>query len=210
MADYDWSLDGMKFLDLDDVERLRKLAAKVRREGVRTRRFRLVRNWFIIEVGLQTGLRVMEIAALQCGDLLMEQASPEVIVRCGKGGRRRVVKVSQSFKIQCRWFLDAKKRAGQTVTPDAPVFVARRTGLPLCRRQIQKVFERMSRDAQLSKHVSIHSTRHSYATALYKASGRNLRLVQKQLGHSRITTTQVYADVFAEDAVAAVERLYRA
>ena len=51
--------------------------------------------------------------------------------------------------------------------------------------------------------------RHTFGTHLYKASGGNLRLVQKQLGHSRITTTQVYADVFAEDAVAAVERLYR-
>ena len=129
---------------------------------------------------------------------------------CGKGGRRRVVKVSRAFQARCRWFFNAKQRAGQAVAPDAPVFIARRTDLPLCRRQIQKVFERMSRDAQLSKHVSIHSTRHSYATALYKASGRNLRLVQKQLGHSRITTTQVYADVFAEDAVEAVEKLYRA
>jgi site-specific recombinase XerD len=68
----------------------------------------------------------------------------------------------------------------------------------------------MSREAGLSKRVSIHALRHTYGTHLYKASGGNLRLVQKQLGHSRVTTTQVYADVLAEDAVAAVERLYRA
>jgi site-specific recombinase XerC len=209
MADYDWSLDGMKFLDKGDVAKLRQEAARVRRLGVRMHLFRLVRNWFIIEVALETGLRVMEIAALQCGDLLMDQASPEVIVRCGKGGRRRVVKVSRAFQTRCRWFLNAKQRVGQLIVPDAPVFVARRTGAPLCKRQMQKVFEQLSGAAQLSKHVSIHSTRHSYGTWLYKASGKNLRLVQKQLGHSRITTTQVYADVFAEDAVEAVERLYR-
>jgi site-specific recombinase XerD len=68
----------------------------------------------------------------------------------------------------------------------------------------------MSREAGLSKHVGIHGLRHTFGTHLYKASGGNLRLVQKQLGHARVTTTQVYADVLAEDAVAAMERLYRA
>ena len=210
MADFNWSLDGTKFLDKKDVDKLRQQAARLRRLGIRTKRFRLARNWFIIEVGLETGLRVMEIAALRCGDLLMQQDSPEVIVRCGKGGKRRVVKVSRAFQARCNWFLKAKETTGQSTAPDAPVFVARQTGHPLCKRQIQNVFQRIASDAKLSKHVGCHSLRHSYASFLYKASGRNLRLVQKQLGHSRITTTQVYADVFAEDAVAAVERLYRA
>ena len=118
--------------------------------------------------------------------------------------------MSRKFRARCLWFLTAKHEAGEEVASDMPVFCARRTQRPLCRRQIQKVFERMSREAGLSKRVSIHALRHTYGTHLYKASGGNLRLVQKQLGHSRVTTTQVYADVLAEDAVAAVERLYRA
>ena len=210
MADFNWSLDGTKFLDRKDVAKLRRQAERLRRIGVRTNRFRLVRNWFVVEVGLETGLRVMEIAALQCGDLLMQQTAPEVIVRCGKGGKRRVVNVSRAFQRRCNWFLEAKKAAGQSIARDAPLFAARRTERPLCKRQIQSVFERMATEAKLSKRVGIHSLRHTYGTFLYKASGRNLRLVQKQLGHSRITTTQVYADVVAEDAVSAVERLYRA
>jgi len=210
VAEFSWSLDGMKFLELEDVERLRGYAAKVRRQGVRARRFSLVRNWFIVEVGLETGLRVMEIAALRCGDLLMNQGSPEVVVRRGKGGKRRVVKVSRAFQKHCLWFLKAKARAGQPAETEAPIFAGRRAGQPLCKRQVQKVFERISGEAGLSKRVGIHALRHTYGTHLYKASGRNLRLVQKQLGHARITTTQVYADVFAEDAVEAVERLYSA
>lgn len=200
----------MKFLDRNDVERLQRFADRQRRDGVRMKRFRLVRNWFVVEVGLHSGLRVMEIADLRCGDLLLEQSMPEVIVRRGKGGRRRVVKVSRFFQARARWFLAAKRRAAQAVDPDAPLFVARNTARPLCKRQIQKIFEQVSRGAELSKHVGIHSLRHTFGTHLYKASGGNLRLVQKQLGHSRITTTQVYADVFAEDAMDAVERLYRA
>lgn len=209
MTDFNWSLDGTKFLDMRDVEKLRQQAARLRRLGVRTKSFRFVRNWFIVEVGLETGLRVMELAALQCGDLLIQQDSPEVIVRCGKGGKRRVVKVSRAFQARCNWFLRAKGASDESTAPDAPVFVSRQTGHQLCKRQIQKVFGQVSSEAALSKHVGIHSLRHTFGTHLYKASGGNLRLVQKQLGHSRITTTQVYADVFAEDAVAAVERLYR-
>ena len=199
----------MKFLEKDDVEKLTYYANKLRREGVRTKRFRFVRNWFIIEVALETGLRVMEIANLNCGDFLLKQGSPEVIVRRGKGGKRRVVKVSRAFQARCQWYLQAKFDAGELTSPVAPVFVARRTNRPLGKRQIQKVFERMSDKATLSKHIGIHGLRHTYGTFLYKASGGNLRLVQKQLGHSGITTTQVYADVFSEDAVAAVKQLYR-
>jgi integrase len=78
----------------------------------------------------------------------------------------------------------------------------------LSRRQLQNIFGRMTSATGLARR-GIHSLRHTYATFLYRASGGNLRLVQKQLGHARITTTQVYADVLDEDAQEALERLYR-
>lgn len=56
-------------------------------------------------------------------------------------------------------------------------------------------------------HYSIHILRHAYATNLYKASGYNLRLVQKQLGHTNINTTTVYSDVMSKDLDEAVENL---
>ncbi|GAH75377.1 unnamed protein product, partial [marine sediment metagenome] len=59
----------------------------------------------------------------------------------------------------------------------------------------------------LPKRYSIHCLRHTYATRLYKASGYNLRLVQKQLGHSSVSTTQVYADVMDSDVDQAVANL---
>ena len=72
---------------------------------------------------------------------------------------------------------------------------------------IQQVFKKWSRKAGLPSHYSIHSLRHTYAVRLYKASGYNLRLVQKQLGHSSVLTTQVYADVMDEDVDQAMENL---
>ena len=72
---------------------------------------------------------------------------------------------------------------------------------------ISKVFKKTALEAGLSSHHSIHTLRHTYATNLYKASGYNLRMVQKQLGHSNITTTTVYSDVLSKDLEEAVENL---
>jgi site-specific recombinase XerD len=76
-------------------------------------------------------------------------------------------------------------------------------------RALEKVFKTSAARAGLSNHYSIHSLRHTYACELYRASGYNLRLVQKQLGHARIQTTEVYADVMEPDMQRALERLYR-
>jgi len=75
-------------------------------------------------------------------------------------------------------------------------------------RGMQKIFKRCAERAGLYSAYSIHCLRHSYACFLLKASNWNLRLVQKQLGHSRITTTQVYADVMMPDIKKALDRLY--
>ena len=65
----------------------------------------------------------------------------------------------------------------------------------------------MAMKSGLPCYYSIHSLRHTYATNLYRASGYNLRLVQKQLGHTNINTTTVYSDVMSKDLDEAVEKL---
>ena len=77
----------------------------------------------------------------------------------------------------------------------------------MTRSGIQQVFKKWAKKAGISDHYSIHSLRHTYATNLYKASGYNLRLVQKQLGHSSPTVTQVYADVMNSDMEEALRNL---
>jgi site-specific recombinase XerD len=75
-------------------------------------------------------------------------------------------------------------------------------------RAIEKAFKRTAARAGLSSYYSIHCLRHTYACQLHKAGGYNLRLVQKQLGHSSIRTTEVYADVMEPDTQKTLERLY--
>ncbi len=166
------------------------------------------KDFFVSHLTISTGLRVMELAALTCGDMYLNNTKkPALLVRNGKGGKQRLVFMPKKVKRLCIQFLKWKESVGEPTDADAPLLISTRTGGHLTTRALQKAFKRCAKKAKLDSQYSIHSLRHTYATFLYKASDCNLRLVQKQLGHSRITTTQVYADVMDSDADMALERL---
>ena len=79
--------------------------------------------------------------------------------------------------------------------------------VPLLCHWLDRSWQKWAKKSGISSHYSIHSLRHTYATSLYKASGYNLRLVQKQLGHSSPSITQVYADVMNSDVEEALKNL---
>ena len=167
-----------------------------------------VRDYFIVHLGLATGLRVMEMAALNCDDFNLDYTVPSLLVRKGKGKKKRRVFFNDTFKKHCKKYLAWKQSIGESAESEQPLLLSVRTGGHLTTRAIQKAFKRCAKKADLPSHYSIHCTRHSYACFLLKASDWNLRLVQKQLGHSRITTTQVYADVMLPEIKKALDRLY--
>ena len=72
---------------------------------------------------------------------------------------------------------------------------------------IYSIIKTRVREARITKNIHPHSLRHTYATFLLRASG-NLRLVQKQLGHSSVIVTEVYADVMNPDLTRSLEKLY--
>ena len=78
------------------------------------------------------------------------------------------------------------------------------------KRALQKSYKRSLERAGIkqAKGVGIHSLRHTYASFLLKASKFNLRLVQRQLGHESVKTTEIYAHVFDVDMEKALGRLY--
>ena len=90
---------------------------------------------------------------------------------------------------------------------NSPYLFPSERGEKMSRSGIQQIFKKWAKQAGLPSHYSIHSLRHTYATNLYKASGYNLRLVQKQLGHSSPSITQVYADVMNSDVEEALKNL---
>lgn len=197
-----WELDEGKFLTKGEVRRL----VRACKRRVKTRKVG-VRDWLIIDLALSTGLRVQEITDLRCGDILLTDERASLIVRNGKGGKRRVVRFNGELKSHLKEYFDWKLANKERINSEDPLLESSNTGKALSKRAVQRSFERCSRKAGINRHC-FHHLRHTYASHLYKASGYNLRLVQKQLGHSSIKTTQVYADVFDEELNRALERLY--
>ena len=211
MRSSDWVLEPGKYLTRAEASRLLRVA-RGRAETAQPKGRRVaIRDYFIIHLALMTGLRVMEIAALKCGDVYLNNAICSLIVKRGKGGKKRVVFFTGSFKTHCKEYLNWKQLVGESLKPEEPLIVSSSTGGHMTTRALQKAFKRCAAKASLQSTYSIHCLRHTYACFLLKASKWNLRLVQKQLGHSRITTTQVYADVMMPDikkACYGLDRLY--
>jgi len=164
------------------------------------------RDWAILHVALDSGLRVSEICALQLRDVILDTAHASLIVRDGKGGKKRGVRIGSALRDHLVEFIDWKESVDQSTAGRAPLFVSSRGG-PLTRSAVYRIFRKHADAVSIPKRFSIHSCRHTYASLLYRASDFNLRLVQKQLGHRSIQTTQIYADVLSEDAALAVEKL---
>jgi len=194
------------FLTPEQVRALKEHCRRRAEEGTADRRNRPVRDWAIIHVALDAGLRVSEICALQIRDVILDDAHASLIVRHGKGDRKRGVRIGTSLREHLAAFIAWKEGVGEPIGPRAPLFLSSRGG-PLTRTAVYRIFRKNADAVGIPKRFSIHSCRHTYASLLYRASNYNLRLVQKQLGHRSIQTTQIYADILSEDAALAVENL---
>lgn len=167
-----------------------------------------MREWLTVLLPLHTGLRVAEVAGLCCGDLFLAGDAPMVLVRSGKGGKPRCVKISRRFRDQLKFFLDWKAQTGQTIDPGAPLLSSPRAGRPLAIRSLQAAFTRVLGRAGVPKRNNYHMARHSFATHLLRASKGNLIFVRDQLGHSSIKVTEIYLHLIPGEDQRALERLY--
>jgi site-specific recombinase XerD len=204
----EWILDESKFLTKEEIAKLRKETQKTYRKALETGAKTPVRNWLVVDLLMSTGLRVQEAADLRCGDVYIEGDRSSLVVEKGKGEKRRVVRFSDEFKQHILKYLEWKKDIGEPTDLNSPLIYSTNTKDHISKRGIQEIFKRCAERANVKNHSS-HHLRHTYATHLYQSSGYNLRLVQKQLGHARITTTTVYADVFNLDLDKALRKLYK-
>lgn len=201
-----WVLEPGRVIAPRDVGRLLASAQEARDQALVRRNSVAVRDCLLVELALASGLRLAELVGLTCADLALGEPAA-VVVRHGKGSRSRVVMISSSLAGACRTFLAWKAEHGEPTGPTDPLFLSSVTGRALTDRALQLSFERSLQRAGVG-HRGIHSCRHTYATALLKASGGNLRLVQRQLGHASLATTQIYLALFADEVKDAVEALY--
>ncbi|NQU11927.1 site-specific integrase [bacterium] len=199
----EWVLTPDRFLSKEELGKLLKRAEELRALGVAKRRKQPVRDWLIIRLALLSGLRAGEVSALQVTDAFIGYSRSELVVRRGKGGKQRVVRIGNDLKRDLRWYLRWKSENGE-LAPDAHLLRSQRSE----RLSRGAVWRRWKRHCPLHR---LHDARHTNATMLLEVS-KDLRLVQKQLGHSRPTTTAVYAGIADErmaEAVDSMEQLAR-
>lgn len=207
MFELNWHLDEGKFLTEVEVNRLTNFLKRRNAEAIKKNNKVGIRDWVVIDLGLSTGLRVSEIANLLCGDIRIDNGRASLIVRNGKCGKQRVVRFSDDFKQHLEEYLEWKRHIGEDYGPESPLILSSNTKNKMTTRGLEKIFERNAQRTGITGH-SIHSLRHTYATFLLRAS-QNLRLVQKQLGHSSIMITEVYADILDFALEKALRKLYR-
>ncbi|MEW6145733.1 MAG: tyrosine-type recombinase/integrase [Thermodesulfobacteriota bacterium] len=191
-------IDREKILDLEQRARLIKTCRDKAELDLLHGRETWVKRYMLVDIALFTGLRVAEIANLTIGDINIKAKDPYLIVRKGKRGKKRDVYLDKELVTHIKFFINWKnKTMMEKVDVDCPLFTGR-DGKHCAVITLMKSFKRAIEDSNLPLHYSIHSARHTYATFLLHATN-NLRYVQKQLGHSKISMTALYADVLPSE-----------
>ena len=175
------------FLKGVDLERILEAPLKIDLPDIIRRRDKA-----ILELFFSTGLRVSELCKLKIENINLKK--DEFTVR-GKGAKLRMVFLSETAR---RWLGDYLK-----VRPDLNPYLfvshdkaasGRDEQIGLSPRSVQRLVEKYAKVAGITKEVTPHTLRHSYATDLLM-NGADIRSVQAMLGHSSITTTQVYTHI---------------
>lgn len=187
------------FLYIEEVKRLIEQIDTGTEQGLRDRA--------IIELLFSSGLRVSELVGLDRDHVNTKRR--EFMVR-GKGKKDRPVFISQAAADHIETYLDER----QDSLPPLFISYSRNASTTmsgdyrrLTARSVQRLLSRYARLAGITKHVSPHTLRHSYATDLLM-NGADLRSVQSMLGHSNISTTQVYTHVTDEHLREIYERFH--
>ena len=148
------------------------------------------RNRAIIEVLFSCGLRVSELTNLKLSNLYLDDQFIRVM---GKGSKERLVPISKRAIQELKnWFVN---RCQMTIKPGEEDYVfLNRRGAHLTRVMILIMIKRQAELAEITKTISPHTLRHSFATALLEG-GADLRVIQALLGHESIGTTEIYTHI---------------
>ena len=178
----------VEFLEGDDLERF--LEAPLKTKGARIIQ---LRDKAILEMLFSTGLRVSELSNLDIEHISLKK--DEFTVR-GKGGKLRIVFLSNQAKYWIKQYQDKRNDMFPAlfVRHDRAFKKNQAKDTRLTPRSIQRMVNKYAKVAGITKRITPHTLRHTYATDLL-SSGADIRSVQSLLGHASITTTQIYTHV---------------
>ncbi|MDR1511813.1 MAG: site-specific tyrosine recombinase XerD [Endomicrobium sp.] len=143
-----------------------------------------IRNKAMLELMYATGLRVSELVNLKFSDMNLENCFLRIL---GKGSKERLIPFGQKAKEFINIYLRKRKPA---LTTGDNIFISR-LGKKISRVEFWRQLKSIAKNIGIDKNITPHTLRHSFASHLL-AMGAEIRFVQEMLGHSSITTTQIY------------------
>lgn len=177
------------------------------------------RDYAIVQVLVQTGIRLSECAALRIGDIQISERMGQMIVRAGKGNKQRTVPANASVRQALADYLGSRWGVAPTVKavvaawperpPTEPVWVGQR-GM-LTSRSIGRIIEELvsscARHGLVPEETSAHTLRHTFATSYLLDHPGDLVGLATLLGHSTLETTRIYVQPSDDDLARRVEVL---
>ncbi|PIY78771.1 MAG: hypothetical protein COY82_00715 [Parcubacteria group bacterium CG_4_10_14_0_8_um_filter_35_7] len=187
---------SVSFLEGQDLERLLEAPLKPTTNNQQTiANIIQLRDKAILELLFSSGLRVSELVILDRTNISLEK--DEFTVR-GKGNKQRVVFLSNQAKYWLRKYLEKRRDMNPALfVRHDRAYKNQKEGLEegrLTPRSVERMAEKYARAAGVTKKVTPHTLRHSFATDLL-VNGADIRSVQAMLGHANITTTQIYTHI---------------
>ena len=148
------------------------------------------RDRCILEVLYSCGLRVSELVSLHISDLFPEEGFIRVI---GKGNKQRLVPLGEPARDQIKYWMEDRRQLKPKKDAEDILFLNRHGG-KLSRVMVFNIVREQAAKAGITKEISPHTFRHSFATHLVE-NGADLRVVQEMLGHESILTTEIYTNI---------------
>ena len=184
-------------LTLDEVNRMMAAIDLSTNEGHRNRA--------MMEMLYGSGLRVSELVGLQLSHIYLDE---HYMLIEGKGSKQRLVPLSPVAE---EWFgYWMQERSTWPLKPESQdIAFVNRYGRPMTRAMVFTIVRRLCADAGITKTVSPHTLRHSFATHLLQ-NGADLRVIQQLLGHEDLATTEIYTHLDVQDLRKAVLRYHPA
>lgn len=167
-------------LDYEEIEALIGAIDHSTKEGLRNRA--------ILEILYACGLRVSELTHLKVSNLHLEVGYIRVI---GKGNKERLIPIGEQAIKHLQFYIHERQQQHNIHSDSRDIVFLNRRGKQLTRNMIFIIIKNLAKCIDLQKNISPHTFRHSFATHLIEG-GANLRVIQDLLGHSSITTTELY------------------
>jgi site-specific recombinase XerD len=188
------------------TEREQKLLLKATGEHLRG-----FRDHVLFSLALATALREHEAVALNVGDVFDERGRARqrvqlrVFKRSNKDAKTQEIVLSEGLRAKLDKLYRAKRAAGESVEPGAPIFVSQK-GNRLSTRQVRTAMKVWQERAGIERKVSFHGMRHSSCTNLYRRT-KDIRLVQRFARHASVTSTMRYTHPADEELIRSVQDL---